>query len=504
MHETHEKLLSKVPLSRRCHTKPVVQALVLIFLMISIGCDSLSKQELSFGATDTSSKRKQPSIFSEDDRTLYMSAPEELQRLIRQSSVALVSKSKFNVEPNGTLSVTLSSLQDDFGVCSTERFADLPTLSSCSGTLVGEDLVMTAGHCVLNHAQCANQNFVFDYYLNENEQISFHTNSIYECKEIIATHFDESGWDYSLIRLDRKVDSSRRPINIASRRVRSGDKVTVVGYPSGLPAIVDSSGSVSPKNSTDITFDAYIDIFAGNSGSGIYNKDLELVGVLSMGFKDYQQYGEECTRAIRYSANGLGAVVVRADKIREELCSKLVHLSLCQDFDHGHQDTRGESSYHKDTYQDDSSQNENTVGTPGAMDWYEDSSTSEHSEQVDSSDSDGSEWYPEEMHSTGEHSSTVQPQEGQWLCNPSQYNDGNSCDCDCGAYDPDCDNPQLETLGCAKGEACNLDGSCTMPAYAPETWSCDPDYYGAFDGCDCGCGIPDPDCSFPTEPRIGC
>ena len=28
----------------------------------------------------------------------------------------------------------------------------------------------------------------------------------------------------------------------------------------------------------------------------------------------------------------------------------------------------------------------------------------------------------------------------------------------------------------------------------PPAWTCNPDYYGAADGCDCGCGVPDPDC----------
>jgi hypothetical protein len=36
--------------------------------------------------------------------------------------------------------------------------------------------------------------------------------------------------------------------------------------------------------------------------------------------------------------------------------------------------------------------------------------------------------------------------------------------------------------------------SISMPA-APSDWTCDPTYYGTGDGCDCGCGILDPDCS---------
>ena len=33
---------------------------------------------------------------------------------------------------------------------------------------------------------------------------------------------------------------------------------------------------------------------------------------------------------------------------------------------------------------------------------------------------------------------------------------------------------------------------------APKDWTCNPSYYAAFDGCDCGCGVFDPDCMNPT------
>jgi hypothetical protein len=32
----------------------------------------------------------------------------------------------------------------------------------------------------------------------------------------------------------------------------------------------------------------------------------------------------------------------------------------------------------------------------------------------------------------------------------------------------------------------------------PSGWTCDPDYYAADDGCDCGCGVHDGDCTNST------
>jgi len=35
-------------------------------------------------------------------------------------------------------------------------------------------------------------------------------------------------------------------------------------------------------------------------------------------------------------------------------------------------------------------------------------------------------------------------------------------------------------------------------SYSTPSWRCDPNWYGANDGCHCGCGSVDPDCVFPT------
>lgn len=59
-----------------------------------------------------------------------------------------------------------------------------------------------------------------------------------------------------------------------------------------------------------------------------------------------------------------------------------------------------------------------------------------------------------------------------WRCSPDLYGEGEGCDCDCGAWDPDCSacdpfaDPSCDptvvapTRRCATGEVCSLDASC--------------------------------------------
>ena len=48
--------------------------------------------------------------------------------------------------------------------------------------------------------------------------------------------------------------------------------------------------------------------------------------------------------------------------------------------------------------------------------------------------------------------------------------------------------------------SCDGDGfGCAALSEVPDEWTCNPFYYGSGDGCDCGCGIVDPDCADDTS-----
>jgi alpha-tubulin suppressor-like RCC1 family protein len=58
-------------------------------------------------------------------------------------------------------------------------------------------------------------------------------------------------------------------------------------------------------------------------------------------------------------------------------------------------------------------------------------------------------------------------------------------------------------MSCIDGARCGPDGKCAITE-APEGWTCDFARYGAKDGCDCGCGAWDPDCSILDQEVHGC
>jgi hypothetical protein len=82
-----------------------------------------------------------------------------------------------------------------------------------------------------------------------------------------------------------------------------------------------------------------------------------------------------------------------------------------------------------------------------------------------------------------------EPPPGTWTCEPDAYADGETCDCACGAPDPDCADGGLPVTGCTSG-FCQEDGQC-----APCDPSCDGKACGD-DGCGGQCGY----CSDPNAP----
>jgi len=89
-----------------------------------------------------------------------------------------------------------------------------------------------------------------------------------------------------------------------------------------------------------------------------------------------------------------------------------------------------------------------------------------------------------------------------WTCIPTYYNASDGCDCNCGIYDPDCDVPDAKMFGCGNGTNpyCNDQGQCLYSKVVPDGWWCDPKSYQDGLLCNCNCGVNDPDCS-PGLPK---
>lgn len=198
------------------------------------------------------------------------------------------------------------TLQRNMRVCATERFAQQEVLSNCTGFLVGEDLLMTAGHCVQTESQCENFKWVFGHFDGVDKIAK---KDVYSCKEVISQKLTASIFstrDYAIIKLDRKV-KDRAPLPLKKDGwVDIGEDLAVIGHPSGLPMKTADNARVTRRRIN--FFYANLDSYAGNSGSPVINVNSGLVeGILIQGANDYNYTDQGCYVSARLEGTRRGS-----------------------------------------------------------------------------------------------------------------------------------------------------------------------------------------------------
>lgn len=268
-------------------------------LLLLTGCADpvLPEHEATFD-------ERQPIVYGDDDREDVFSHPDAaLAELVRTSVVALIPKELVSIAGPDAVELTTSSFQEAYGLCAEERFAEQPSVASCSGVLIDDDLVLTAAHCLRegfgDSLGCDQYAFVFDYFLAEEDRLETITpEEVFGCRKI-EFGTAESGSAPAIVRLDRSVGVGRVPVGYGDIP-GSGDPVAVLGFPSGLPAKIDTGAHVLesvPPTEDGFALDS--DTSGSSSGSGIFNAERELVGILVAGSDDFEMTEDGCLKTRR-------------------------------------------------------------------------------------------------------------------------------------------------------------------------------------------------------------
>jgi hypothetical protein len=183
------------------------------------------------------------------------------------------------------------TLEEGLNICPSERFSDQPLAANCSGFLVKDDILVTAGHCYSGHMTngCKTHAWVFDFAMENSNKINMNEiakDNVYRCKKVLKVTFNQNE-DFAVIQLDRKV-TGRKPLKYRKQgKVSDKSNLLVIGHPSMLPTKVSPGGTVI-NNEAEYQFTTTLDTFQGNSGSAVFDLKTGMIeGILVNGKTDY-------------------------------------------------------------------------------------------------------------------------------------------------------------------------------------------------------------------------
>ncbi len=230
--------------------------------------------------------------------TKTANGPELKWDSLAKSTVAVFSNEDIEIDQSlGTANLSTQQFSEEYNLCKEEPFFEQPTGPFCSGSLVGEDLILTAGHCIADQFDCDQTAFVFGFDLSSPDKKSsiVSATEVYRCKEVVARTYEVEGADFALIRTTSKV-AGHAPLKLnRSGSIQDATPLVLIGHPAGLPTKIAAGASVRSSSQPGF-FVANTDSYTGNSGSAVFNASTGLIeGVLVRGEKDFvTKPGDSC------------------------------------------------------------------------------------------------------------------------------------------------------------------------------------------------------------------
>jgi V8-like Glu-specific endopeptidase len=189
-------------------------------------------------------------------------------------------------------------------------YQDQSLLGWCSGALIADQFIATAGHCLQDISgsgtSCADTVFIFGATNTQVSEGRFPADHVYECSKVVAGKLGSNGpatVDFAIAKLDRAVPNTvATPIKIrTTNKAVLGENALLVGHPYGLPKKYNTApvNHLSDASGSYYHWNGPFDAFGGNSGSGVYSLDHnEIIGILVEGSQDFaygtNSQGEQC------------------------------------------------------------------------------------------------------------------------------------------------------------------------------------------------------------------
>lgn len=241
-------------------------------------------------------------VWGEDNRMDFYNIPDDQIKKNAGCVAAICLEKNLINKEKGFLILKVKNYGAVFNLCRQEPFRNQPISTGwlCTGFLVKEDIIATAGHCA-NENNVKDLRIVFGFkMLGASTSMTWIPNEdIYKGIEIIGRAYNHSNRDdWALVKLDRKVKG--HPLaKLSEKPLYLNQPVYILGHPCGLPLKYSAGAKVCGIDES--FFSADLNVYCGNSGSPVFDKYThEVIGLVVRGDNQDFRWTGEGWRSIIY------------------------------------------------------------------------------------------------------------------------------------------------------------------------------------------------------------
>lgn len=259
-------------------------------------------------------------ISGEESRRDYFEIGDEGIREKSSSVAAICMRDSLIEMEDESFTLKVKNYGKVFNLCQSEPFyhQDIAAGRLCTGFLVKEDVIATAGHCVCEQ-NIDELRFIFGYKKADTNSpgTQIHRKNIYRGVRIIDRALKRKGnkSDWALVQLDRKV-KGHEVVTLSRKTIALKKDIYIIGHPVGLPLKYSPGATV--RSIDEAYFSADLNVYSGNSGSPVFDKDThEVIGiVVRTDIRDFRLV-ENCWRSVIYSRTDRNSPEPQCTKVSE-------------------------------------------------------------------------------------------------------------------------------------------------------------------------------------------
>lgn len=174
---------------------------------------------------------------------------------------------------------------------------------------------------------------VFGYYLDDSEHLAIRELDVHEIASVVAASSENSeGVDFAWLRFTGKMRANQFPVPVLASlsSVAGAQPLIAVNAGGGIPLKVDDGATMSDAgDAARAHFIADIDAFRGASGSGVFNTEGALLGIVARGNADFVNDESGCRTTIRLPSAEAKEQVLFVQRAIDGLCAVEPDTSLC-------------------------------------------------------------------------------------------------------------------------------------------------------------------------------